>query len=244
MGKKCRTAEILDWAFIRGPRLDPPHPLTHALEPLLGQRRSEQSQVWPSFWELLLTCSWKSQGNPPSTPAPVICPSMCQSSRTRWQAHDDIAIVLFPLCCLDISNRRKRPSDYGISVSSGMLGLARTLRFTMERQHVCELCKLYWERLRYLAHECSTELDKTCLWKQTIRSHLAPWSIQKPWTMSDTIKRKLQLDLSRGRKCSCYEGSLVKVHTFSSFFKMVFQMFQLSGGNPFLATHMWGYRDM
>lgn len=124
--KKCRRADILNWAFIRGLRLDPPHPLAHALEPLLGQRRSEQSRVWPSFQGLLLTCSWKSQGNPPSTPAPVICPSMCQSSRTRWQAHDDMAIVLFPLCCLDISNQRKRPSDYGISVSSGMLGLART----------------------------------------------------------------------------------------------------------------------
>lgn len=39
---------------------------------------------------------WESQGNPPSTPAPVIWPSMCQSRRTRWQARDDMAIVLSP----------------------------------------------------------------------------------------------------------------------------------------------------
>lgn len=141
----------------------------------LGQRGSRQSQAqeWPSFQGFLIAGDRESQGNPPSAPAPVIWPSMCQSSRPRWQAHDDTAIVHSPLLwCLDISKARKHPSDYGISVSTGMLSLARTLRLTVWRQHVCELCKVYWERLRFLAHKCSTVLHKTCLWKQTISSHL------------------------------------------------------------------------
>lgn len=110
-----------------------------------GKRGLRQSRApaWPSFQGFLIAGGRESQGNPPSAPAPVIWPSMCQSSRPRWQARDDMAMVHSPLlCCLDISKAGKHPSDYGISVSTGMLSLARTLRLTVERQHVCELCKV------------------------------------------------------------------------------------------------------
>lgn len=78
---------------------------TLSLGPALGQRGSRQSQAqeWPSFQGFLIAGDRESQGNPPSAPAPVIWPSMCQSSRPRWQAHDDTAIVHSPLLwCLDI----------------------------------------------------------------------------------------------------------------------------------------------
>lgn len=51
----------------------------------------------PVFGGFLLANGWDSQGNPPSTPAPVIWPNMCQSRRPRWQARDDTAIVLSPV---------------------------------------------------------------------------------------------------------------------------------------------------
>lgn len=125
-----------------------------ALGPTLGQRGSGQSQaqIWPSFQGFLIAGGWESQGNPPSSPTTVIWPSMCQSRWTQWQAHDDMAIVFSPLCCRDISEARKHPSDYGISVSTGMLSLAVAVRLTMGRQHVCELCKVYCERLTVFWH--------------------------------------------------------------------------------------------
>lgn len=52
------------------------------------------------------------------------------------------------------------------------------------------------------------------------------------------LKRKLQLDFKIGRKCISYVRSLMKVHTFFISFKMVFQIFQLSEGNPFLDTNI------
>ena len=87
---------------------------------------------------------------------------------------------------------------------------------------------------------------KTCLWKQTIRSHLHPRSVQKkhePVTERSVKKKKksytsehtrqleckLRWDLNVGRKCMSCKQSLVKVHTL----KMVFSIFHPSGGNPF-----------
>lgn len=66
----------------------------------LGQKGFEgraKPKPDPVFGGFLIADGWESQGNPPSTPAPVIRPSMCQSSRTRWQARDDTVIVLSPL---------------------------------------------------------------------------------------------------------------------------------------------------
>lgn len=159
-----------------------------------------------------------------------------------WHGHRPLSFR----CCLDISNARKHPSDYGISVSSGMLSLARTLRLTMERQHVCELRWVYWERLRFLAHKCSLVLNKTCLWKQTITSHLHPFENHRAWVQKKIFKKnlytckhtrqlqcKLQLHLNIGRKCISPEQSLMKVHIFPSSLEKVFSIFQLSGGNPF-----------
>lgn len=64
-----------------------------------GAQGKSKGQVWPSFFGggFLLANGWDTQGNPPSTPAPVIWPSMCQSRRRRWQARDDMAIVPSPV---------------------------------------------------------------------------------------------------------------------------------------------------
>lgn len=98
---QCGSAEVLVgiWPSPEAPEAPSSSPLALALGPKLGQKGSGQSQtqVWPSFQGCLLPGGWESQGNPPSTPAPVIRPSICQSNPTQWQARDDTAIVLSPL---------------------------------------------------------------------------------------------------------------------------------------------------
>lgn len=151
-------------------------------QPAPGQRCSRQSQAraWPTFQGSLLAGGRESQGNPPSTPAPVIRSSMCQSRRPRWQARDDTSSVRSPPSAAWTSQKQENiPVIMAFQCQLACWVCATTPRLTMERQHVCELCKVYWERLRFLAHKCSTALDATCLWRQTIRSHLHPWSFQK-----------------------------------------------------------------
>lgn len=128
-----------------------------------------------------------------------------------------------------------------------MLSLARALRLTVQRQHVCEILRVYWERLRFLAHESPVVFDETCLWKHAIRSHLHP--SKKTRTGSNNISKITHthtqqddfsvnfnriLILADNRFFFLfYEQSLMKVHIFPSSLKMAFPISQLSGGNPF-----------
>lgn len=122
--------ELKSWlgflALIRGPRLNAPSSPDWTLR-RKGARGRSKPKPDPLFWVqgFLIADSWESQGNPPSTPAPVIRPSTCQSRQpamTSWRWHGLGPLCL--LCCLDVSEAGKHPSGYGISVSSGMLSLA------------------------------------------------------------------------------------------------------------------------
>ncbi|KAK5877399.1 hypothetical protein CesoFtcFv8_024905 [Champsocephalus esox] len=69
-------------AFIRGLRLHPPLPQLLHRDQRWG--KGAQGRAKPKPDPLFRgSDGWKSQGNLPSTPAPVIWPSMCQSSPTR-----------------------------------------------------------------------------------------------------------------------------------------------------------------
>lgn len=150
-GSGCRSvglgliskAELKSWlgflALIWGPRLNPPSSLDLTLR-RKGARGRSKPEPDPLFWVqgFLIADSWESQGNPPSTPAPVICPSTCQSRRTamtssRWHGLRPLCL----LCCLYVSEAGKHPSGYGISVSSGMLSLATAPQIDDGRGTMC-----------------------------------------------------------------------------------------------------------
>lgn len=113
-------------------------------------------------------------------------------------------------CCLGISNSRKHPSDYGISVSCGMLSLARALRLTVQRQHVCEILWVYWERLKFLAHKSPVLFDETCLWKRAISSHLLPSKTKK--CKNYDFGANFNCIIILAENLFFHEQSLVKVH--------------------------------
>lgn len=150
-GTGCRSAglgliskgELMSWlgflALIWGLRLNPPSSLDLTLR-RKGARGRSKPEPDPLFrvQGFLIADSWESQGNPPSTPAPVIRPSTCQSRRTamtssRWHGLRPLCL----LCCLDVSEAGKHPSGYGISVSSGMLSLATAAQIDDGRGTTC-----------------------------------------------------------------------------------------------------------
>ena len=147
------------------------------------------------FRGFLIADSWESQGNPPSTPAPVIRPSMCQSSPTRWQARDDMTIARSPLFAAWTSQTQENiPVIMAFQCQLACWFWPGTLRLTMERQHVCEPCKVYWERLRFLAHKCSVVLDENLFVEAnhqiTFTSTKLPKKYHEPVTERSVQKKK------------------------------------------------------
>ena len=238
-------------AYIRGLRLDPPLPLALALGLTLGAKglgAEPSPNVTQFFRGFLIADSWESQGNPPSTPAPVIRPSMCQSSPTRWQARDDMTIVRPPLFAARTSQTQENiPVIMAFQCQLACRFWPETSRLTMERQHV-------FRAVQSLSGEVEvfgTQVFSGIRWKlvcgskpsdhiyilEASKKNMNPWlrdllkKKKKSYTSEHTrqLECKLRWDLNVGRKCMSCKQSLVKVHTL----KMVFSIFHPSGGNPF-----------
>lgn len=225
---------------------------TYTLLPLSnwskGAQGESKAQVWPSFRGFLLANGWDSQGNPPSTPAPVIWPSMCQSRRPRWQAHDDTAIVLSPVVAAWASQTPENiPVIMAFQCHLACWVWPQPWRLTEQRQHGCEILRVYWEGLRFLAHKSPVVFDETCLWKRAIRSHLLPSKDREPWVETVSKIARMHTHKTTSAETSTafsywqkiaffYKQRILKVHipTPLPSLKMAFSFFQLSGGNPFL----------
>lgn len=114
-----------------------------------------QFQGFRGSWQQ--TGVWESQGNLPSTPAPVIWPSMCQSRQTRWQARDDTAIVLSPFFAAWTSQTQENiPVIMAFQCHLACWVWPKPWDWQW-RDNMFVSCAafIYWERLRFLAHKCS-----------------------------------------------------------------------------------------
>lgn len=165
---------------------------------------------------------------------------------SRWHGHRPLSC----LCCLGISNSRKHPSDYGISVSCGMLSLARAF----EIDGAETTCLWNSPTLLGKVEVFGTQVSGGIWWNLFVEVcyQIAFTSVQRPWTMSRNCFKNYthahaQDDFSGNFNCILilaenhffYEQSFMKVHIsppppLPSSLKMAFSFFQLSGGNPFL----------
>ena len=92
-----------------------------------GSSGQSQAPLWPTSPGLLTRGDWESKGNAPSTPALVILASMWQSrpyamTGLRWHGPND---PIPSLVARTSWSTGKNSSGYGVSVSTGMLGLAK-----------------------------------------------------------------------------------------------------------------------
>lgn len=119
---------------------------------------------------------------------------------SRWHGHRPLS----GLCCLGISNSRKHPSDYGISVSCGMLSLARA--FEIDGAETTCL----WNSLSLLGkvEVFGTQVSGGIWWNLFVEAHyqIAFTSAQRPWTMSrncfiNYTHAHAQDDFSRNFNC-------------------------------------------
>lgn len=95
----------------------------------------------------------------------------------QWHSHRPLSC----LCCLGISNSRKHPSDYGISVSCGMLSLARAFEIDGAETTCLWISPSLLGKVEVFGTQVSGSIWWNLLWKHAIRSHLLPSKDHEPW---------------------------------------------------------------
>lgn len=247
-------------AFIRGLRLDPPLPRALALGLTPGQRGlgADPSPSLTQFFGrgFLIAGGRESQGNPPSTPAPVIRPSMCQSRRTRWQAGDDTAVVLSPLFAAWTSQTQENiPVIMAFQCQLACWVWPEAWDWQRRDNMFASCTKFIGKGWGFLAHECSVVLDEKLFvetnYQITFTSTELPGAKNHGWRIhtllysfqkyNHTTKKSKDINFNAMFKqkihflwTKCHESS----HFFPPFWKWSFPFSSCQEGILFLDTRI------